>query len=448
MPGGTYVLAKRFSSKEEKRRIVAAVFDPEIVPAEMVGFENHLNVFHADGAGIDPVLARGLAAFLNSTFVDAYFRQFSGHTQVNATDLRSLRYPSLAALRKLGATVAPGSAQQELDEAVESVLGLATMDNPLARKRKVDDALAVLKALDLPRAQQNERSALTLLAMLNLKPHIAWSKAGSPLIGITPVMDFIRDQYGKAYAPNTRETVRRLTVHQFRDAGLIVANPDDPARAVNSPKAVYQIEAEALKLLRTYGSRSWSKHLASYVKQMGTLATRYAQAREMARIPVTLPVSESVFKLTPGGQNELIKKIVEDFCPLFAPGAHVIYVGDTGDKFAVFDKQALGKLRVVVDSHGKMPDVAVHRKDKNWLLLIEAVTSHGPVNPKRRAELAQLFGGSTAGLVYVTAFLTRKAMLRYLRDISWESEVWVAESPEHMIHFDGERFLGPYAHEK
>jgi hypothetical protein len=98
-----------------------------------------------------------------------------------------------------------------------------------------------------------------------------------------------------------------------------------------------------------------------------------------------------------------------------------------------------------MDSHGKMPDLVVHRADKNWLLLIEAVTSHGPVSPKRLAELQHLFSKSSAGLVYVTTFLTRREMLKYLGDISWESEVWIAESPEHMIHFNGERFLGPHA---
>jgi len=212
--------------------------------------------------------------------------------------------------------------------------------------------------------------------------------------------------------------------------------------ARNSDKTVYQIEARALETLRNFGVVKWKKHLDAYLAEMGTLAERYARGREMARVPVTLPDGRTL-KLTPGGQNELVKGIVEEFCSRFAPGGHVVYVGDTGDKFAVFDEGALARLGVTVDAHGKMPDVVVHRKDKNWLLLIEAVTSHGPVSPKRRGELAKLFAGSKAGIVYVTAFLSRKAMLKHLGDISWETEVWVADSPDHMIHFDGERFLGP-----
>ena len=91
-----------------------------------------------------------------------------------------------------------------------------------------------------------------------------------------------------------------------------------------------------------------------------------------------------------------------------------------------------------------MPDVVAYDIQRNWLLLIEAVTSAGPVDGKRRNELKKLFSGCRAGLVFVTAFTSRDAMRSFLTQISWESEVWVAEDPEHLIHFDGERFLGPY----
>ena len=163
----------------------------------------------------------------------------------------------------------------------------------------------------------------------------------------------------------------------------------------------------------------------------------------MRRIPVRLADGLEI-GLSPGGQNVLAKKIIDDFCPLFTPGGRVIYVGDTQKKWAYFDPDQLAALGVCVEEHGKMADVVVHHVKKNWLVLIEAVTSHGPVNPKRRQELKELFAGSKAGLVYVTAFLDRRTMMKYLDDISWETEVWVAESPTHLIHFNGERFLGPY----
>lgn len=220
-------------------------------------------------------------------------------------------------------------------------------------------------------------------------------------------------------------------------------NPDKPLRPTNSPKAVYQIEPSALKLLREFGKPGWGSHLRAYLHAVKTLKKLYARERDMRRIPVKLSNGRKI-SLSPGGQNVLIKKIIDDFCPLFTPGGRVIYVGDTETKWAYFDSDALEELAIEIEEHGKMPDVVVHHVEKNWLVLIEAVTSHGPVNPKRRQEFKKLFAGSKVGIVYVTAFLDRKAMMKYLDEISWETEVWIAETPTHLIHFNGERFLGPY----
>jgi type II restriction enzyme len=308
---------------------------------------------------------------------------------------------------------------------------------------KIKEALTILNDLGLPRQQQNERSALTLLSLLGLEPTSKWENASNPLMGITPMMEFFEQYYGKKYAPNTRETVRRQTVHQFLQAALIVANPDKLSRPTNSPKAVYQIEPSVLKLLRGFGKTGWKRYLKKYLKTVNTLKKQYARERYMRRLPINLANGQKI-RLSPGGQNVLVKKIVDDFCPLFTPGGFIIYVGDTESKWAYFDSKTLASLSVNIQEHGKMPDVVVHHIEKNWLVLIEAVTSHGPVNPKRRQELKELFSGSTAGLVFVTAFLDRRAMLKYLNDISWETEVWIAESTTHLIHFNGERFLGPY----
>jgi len=310
-------------------------------------------------------------------------------------------------------------------------------------EQKIREALTILNDLGLPRQQLNERSALTLLSLLGLKPDTAWEDAVDPLMGITPMMDFFHEHYGKKYAPNTRETVRRQTVHQFLQAALIVANPDKPSRPTNSPKAVYQIEPSALKLLWSFGKPGWPGHLQKYLRTLKTLKRLYARERDMRRLPVQLANGQEI-RLSPGGQNVLVKKIIDDFCPLFTPGGYIVYVGDTQAKWAYFDSSGLAALGIDIEEHGKMPDVVVHHVGKNWLVLIEAVTSHGPVNPKRRQELKELFSGATAGLVFVTAFLDRKAMLKYLHDISWETEVWIAESPTHLVHFNGERFLGPY----
>lgn len=315
--------------------------------------------------------------------------------------------------------------------------------NPGDVLKKVEEAKAVLRDLGLPPAQQNERSALTLLALLNLKADMSWSNATNPLIGITPIMEFIARNYGKIYAPNTRETIRRQTVHQFVEAGFLIPNPDRPSRPTNSPKTVYQIEANALNLLRSYETNQWIDHLRDYLISVDTLKTRYAQERQMQKIPVTVAPGTTI-SLSPGGQNILIEKIINDFCSLFTPGGKLLYVGDTGDKWGYFDRESLQALGVTVEAHGKMPDIVVHYLEKNWLVLIEAVTSHGAITPKRRNELEAIFQNSTAGLVFVTAFNRRNDMVKYLTEISWETEVWIAEAPTHIIHFNGERFLGPY----
>lgn len=309
---------------------------------------------------------------------------------------------------------------------------------------KIEQAIELIAALGLPRAQHNERSALCLLCLLNITQRKSWSEASNPLIGITPIMSWVEKEYGKHYAPNSRETFRRQTMHQFCDAGLVRYNPDKPNRPVNSPKAVYQIEPASLAVLKKFGTAEWEEALAEHLKNIETLVDRYAKEREQALIPVTTSDGKNL-TLTPGDHSELIRQIIEDFSPRFAPGSQLIYAGDTGAKLVFFDEEKLADLNVTVDSHGKMPDVILHFIQKNWLLLIESVTSHGPVDGKRHEELAKLFATSTAGLVYVTAFPNRRLMRQYLPEIAWETEVWVADAPTHLIHFNGERFLGPYS---
>ena len=314
----------------------------------------------------------------------------------------------------------------------------------MAEENRIADALQILGELGMPPAQRNDRSALCLLALLNLKKKVSWARAENPLIGITPMMEFARDHYEKLYAPNSRETFRRQTIHQMVAAGIALYNPDNPARPVNSPKAVYQIEPDTLTLLRSFGTAAWNKNLEKYLKTRQTLMARYAKEREMKKLPVKLATGETI-RISPGDHSELIKAIIEEFAPRYVPDGVLIYAGDTGEKWGYFDKDLLTKLGVVVDGHGKMPDVVLFYPERNWLLLVESVTSHGPVDGKRHEELARLFANSEAGLVYVTAFPSRAVMSRYLGEIAWETEVWCADAPSHLIHFNGERFLGPYA---
>ena len=443
---GYFLIIKRFSSKEEKRRIVATLYDSSL-PGDLIGFENKTNVFHVKKIGMDADLARGLYVYLNCTLLDKYYRQFGGHTQVNASDLRSIHYPSPNILRKMGKNLGNNILDQnQIDEIINRELDLMTdgnVNDPLKAQEKIDQSIEILRVLGMPRAQLNERSALTLLALLELHPDGDWSKIQRPMIGVTPIMEWCRDVYGKEYAPNTRETFRRQTLHQFCDGGIALYNPDEPNRAVNSPKACYQIAPELHTVLLTYGTSEWDASLKKHMRNIPTLVEQYAMARKMELIPLNLNDGTDL-KLSPGAHSQLIKDIIIEFGPRFAPNSEVIYIGDTGAKEDYFRKDRLVELGVTVDRKGKLPDVVLYWEERNWLLLIESVTSHGPVDGKRHSELAKLFANAKAGLVYVTAFPDRKIMAKYLMDLSWETEVWVADAPTHMIHLNGDRFLGPH----
>lgn len=311
------------------------------------------------------------------------------------------------------------------------------------KKQKLAESVEALTALQFGPKQRNEIAAYTLLALLDLRPDVPWAEAQMPLCGITPIIGFVEKAYGKRYAPNTRETIRDDAVKFFVEAGLLLLNPDDPNRPTNSMNTVYQIEPSALAMLRKVGTSRWASALKAYLASRESIKDEISRKRTLARVPVTLPDGSQV-ALSPGGQNPLIKAIIEHFCPIFAPGGVVIYIGDTENKFVHLEADHLASLGVTLDSAAKIPDVIVHYTAKNWLLLIEAVTSAGPVDGKRRKELKELFAGCKAGLVFVTAFEKRRVMQSFLSHIAWESEVWIAEDPDHMIHFNGERFLGPY----
>ena len=304
--------------------------------------------------------------------------------------------------------------------------------------QRIAEALAVLEAIGVDRAQRNERSALTLLALMDLHPRRAWSAAERASLGVTPMMEWFQRYFRKRYAPNTRETVRRQTLHQFLDLGLVVINEDHPKRPVNSPATTYRISPAWLPVLRRHGQPGFATELSRLIS-----SSRAAQQAVGRGIVVPLPDGGSLH-LTPGGQNPLIRDILTGFCPRFLRQVQVLAVGDAGDKQALLDLKTFAELGVVIDPHGKMPDVVAHDGKRDWLILIEAVTSHGPIDRTRRNALRAIFGRGRAGLVFVTAFATRAAMVRFLGKIAWESEVWIAEEPEHLIHFNGERFLGPY----
>lgn len=308
---------------------------------------------------------------------------------------------------------------------------------------RLDEARMILSVLGFDAGRSNDRSARTLLALAQLNEQSLWSDAKNPRLGVRAILDWIREELDFPIAENTRETYRRQTLHQFRDAGLVILNEDDPERATNSSLNNYKLTDEAAALLRSFGTPDFEANVDGYLDLLPGLLSIYRAERALTRIPVTLPGGVEL-TLGAGGQNVLIKQMIDDFCAYFIPGGEVLYIGDADSKLMHFDEGKFAELGIVVNTHGKLPDLVVYQADKNWLFLMEAASSHGPVDAKRHGELSELFEGSTAGLVFVSCFPDRAVMRRFLADLAWETEAWCASDPTHMIHLNGDRFLGPH----
>lgn len=309
---------------------------------------------------------------------------------------------------------------------------------------KIIEAQEILKALGLPAAQQNEMSALTLLALCSIKENSLWAEATRTSQRITKeIMAFVNKyyKYDAPYAPNTRETFRRQVLHQFVQAGVANYNPDDPTLPVNSPKAHYSITQEALEVVQTYGTKDWDSRTQQFAVEYQILRDRYAADRDMHRIPLIIEGNE--YYLSPGAHNEVQAAVVEEFAPRFAPGGKLLYIGDTEDKDLYIDTAGLTAISIPITEHSKLPDIIISDIKRGWLFLIEVVTSHGPVSAKRLIELEDLTKNCQFGIVYVTAFPNAKEFKKHIDEIAWETEVWLSDTPAHMIHFNGDRFIGP-----
>ena len=307
---------------------------------------------------------------------------------------------------------------------------------------KIDEARDILEKLGLPPAQRNDISCLTLLALTGLSQDDQWSRATKPSLTIHEMLGVMSDRYGRDYAENTRETVRRRAIHQFVQARVVDRNPDAPGLPTNSPKTHYGLTDEALGVIRQYQTSNWESALDAFLSSQGALMEMYRKSRHMQEIPIVTSTGQNI-RLSPGKHNELQASIVNEFGPKFAPGAILIYLGDTADKLLHLDEDMLGELGITLTEHDRLPDVVLYDGERNWLFLIEAVTSHGPVSPKRVMELEATLGDCMASRVYVSAFPDFQEFRRHVGSIAWETEVWIAEIADHLIHYNGDKFLGP-----
>lgn len=289
----------------------------------------------------------------------------------------------------------------------------------------------------MPLKQQSELCRLVLLALAGLKEDSSWDEATAEWLRIHDILSYVDNIFKKHYAENTRETIRKEALHFFRDAALIYDN----ACPTNSPKYKYRLTDEALQLIRSYGSESWQKNLANFISVHETLTDRYRAERHFNEIPVK--VNGKPFVLSPGKHNQLQKAILEEFAPRFAQNSACLYVGDSTDRTLFVDEKKLNALGIELSVHNKLPDIILYREEKHWLYFIEAVTSVGAMTPQRVEEIHRMSQATSAGKIYLTAFPDWATYKKFASLIAWETEIWLSSDPDHLIHLNGDKFMGP-----
>lgn len=307
---------------------------------------------------------------------------------------------------------------------------------------KTSTVKRLLDMLGLPPAQQSDLCVLTVLALANLTRNARFEHATNEWMRIHDVIAFTNTQYGTTYAENSRETFRKQAMHHFRRAALI----EDNGTATNSPNYKYRLTAEFLRVLQTLPetyelTSSTQQALNSFLQNHERLKEMYASKKAVAKLPVR--INQTEFSFSPGDHNLLQKAVLEEFAPRFAPNAECLYVGDTTKKDLVRNTEKLATLGFEITLHDKLPDIILYRADKHWLYFIEAVTSVGSITADRLHDIEQMTTRVNAGKIYVTAFPNFAKFKKFSAHLAWETEVWIAETPDHLIHLNGDRFMGP-----
>lgn len=306
---------------------------------------------------------------------------------------------------------------------------------------KATSVKGLLKAIGMPPSQQSGLCALTILAMAGIRETDPFCHAGNGWMRIHDIIAFVNANYGASYAENSRETFRKRAMHHFRTAALV----EDNGEATNSPNYRYRLTGEFLQVIQGMdgsGKPSWqSPALQAFLHNHKRLKDIYASRKEVRKMPVR--INGRGFTFSPGAHNELQKAVLEEFAPRFAPNSECLYIGDTAQKDMVKDDCKLAALGFSISVHDKLPDVVLYREDKDWVYFIEAVESVGPMTPARVRDIEVMSAQVKSGKIYVTAFPDFAGFKRHSQQLAWDTEVWIAESPDHMIHLNGDKFMGP-----
>lgn len=331
---------------------------------------------------------------------------------------------------------------------------IINQEKPAKLVKLCNEALFILLKLGLPleglKPRELEKMAMTFLAVADVKRSADWSRTrireGKATLKSRDIIAYLNEHFQEKISMGSYDDIRRKDLKLPVVAGIIIASANKPNAARNDPTRGFSLSPEYLEIIRRFGLPTWGDEVEEFMEDKPTLAERLEAARHLNQVPINLPDGQTI-QFSPGEHNLLQKAIIEQFLPRYGFGVEVLYVGDTAKKYLVRDDKKLQALKFFELQHGELPDVVAYSSKKNWLFLIEAVHSSGPISSVRLLELKRLAKHCTADIVFITAFLNRDTFRKFAPDIAWETEVWIADAPDHMIHFDGDKFLGPYKSE-
>lgn len=316
-------------------------------------------------------------------------------------------------------------------------------------QKVINEAIEILEAVGIPidtKSQRGlEKMALAFLAVGGVTKD--WAKVKSVkdkyFLKTRDIINYINKNFEENISSGSYDDIRRKDLRLLVAADLVINSGENTGAATNNPTRGYALLTEFAEALKDYGTSNWSKSIKKFNSKRKSLSELLARKRKLSRIPVTLPGGKAL-TLSLGQHNILQKKIIEEFLPIYGKDCEVLYVGDTSNKLLHIEESELKKLNFFKLSHDELPDVIAYNKKKKWLYLIEAYHSTGPMSELRVLELKKLLKNCKALPIFVTAFLKRADFKKIAADIAWETEVWTADHPDHLIHFNGHKFLGPY----
>ena len=315
-----------------------------------------------------------------------------------------------------------------------------------AIQKLINEALDILERVGIPINTKTQRAkekiAVCFLAVASVTKD--WTAASDHThLKTREIITFINTHFEENVSLGSYDDIRRKDLKLLVIADLIINSADNLSAATNDPTRGYALHPDFKNLITNYGASSWEKKLKAFNKDKPSLAELLAKKRNIEQIPVTLPDGKPL-QLSLGEHNILQKEIIEQFLPRFGSDCEVLYIGDTSNKMLHIDESTLKELSFFKLSHDELPDIIALSKKNNWLYLIEAVHSSGPMSEIRVHELKKLLKDCKAELIFVTAFLTKTDFRKWTMEIAWETEVWIADNPDHLIHFNGHKFLGAY----